>query len=308
MRVFLTGATGFLGAHTLRILLERGHLVAALIRPGSDSWRLDGFAGDFLQVSGTLDPDCDLQSALGSFAPEAVLHLAWDGVAGATRDDPIQDRNVARTAASALLAADCGASTWIGVGSQAEYGPSSAIIDETHPCSPTTRYGQAKREAYAQAATICARAGVRCAWLRLFSSYGPMDHAHWMIPYLILQLLGRRRPALTGCEQKWDYLHGRDAARAIVATAEAPRAEGVFNLGSGQAYSLRGVVETIRDLIDPELPLGFGEVPYRSDQVMHLEAAIARLTEKTGWRPMIALDDGLDETVRWYREHRARFD
>jgi nucleoside-diphosphate-sugar epimerase len=60
-----------------------------------------------------------------------------------------------------------------------------------------------------------------------------------------------------------------------------------------------------RDMIDPSLPLGFGEVPYRPDQVMHLEANIARLQAATGWAPRVSLAEGLAKTVEWRREQRA---
>jgi nucleoside-diphosphate-sugar epimerase len=75
----------------------------------------------------------------------------------------------------------------------------------------------------------------------------------------------------------------------------------VFNLGSGQAHRLRDIVIKIRDLINPALPLGFGEVAYRLDQVMHLEADITALTQATGWIPKMHLDQGLRLTVDWYR-------
>ncbi|HUS34651.1 MAG TPA: NAD(P)-dependent oxidoreductase, partial [Verrucomicrobiae bacterium] len=75
-----------------------------------------------------------------------------------------------------------------------------------------------------------------------------------------------------------------------------------FNLGSGRAESLRKIVETLRDAIDPKLPLGIGEVPYRPDQVMHLEADISKLTKATGWTPATSLEDGLKQTVAWHRQ------
>ena len=64
---------------------------------------------------------------------------------------------------------------------------------------------------------------------------------------------------------------------------------------------MRKIVETLRDVIDPSLPLGIGEIPYRPDQVMHLEADIARLTTATGWTSSTSLEAGLRQTVAWHR-------
>ena len=138
---------------------------------------------------------------------------------------------------------------------------------------------------------------MRWAWLRLFSVYGPDDNPGWLIPGIISQLLEGKEPPLTPGTQKWDYLHIRDAAEAVVAAAVSDKAQGIFNLGSGQPIAVRTIAETIRDLIDPTLPLGFGQVAFRPDQVMHLEADITRLKAATGWQPRTSLRDGLAETI-----------
>ncbi len=93
----------------------------------------------------------------------------------------------------------------------------------------------------------------------------------------------------------------------MAASALAPGMAGVYNLGSGRAVPVREIVETIRDLIDPRLPLGFGERPFAPNQVMHLEADVARLRAATGWAPAVPLRAGLERTVRWFRENRARY-
>ena len=110
------------------------------------------------------------------------------------------------------------------------------------------------------------------------------------------------RPATTAGEQRWDYVHVEDVAEAIVQAAEQ-QAAGVFNLGSGTVHTIREVIEVIRDLVDPDLPVGFGETPYGLDQVMHLEPIIGRFQEATGWSARTSLADGLTRTVEWYREH-----
>ncbi len=130
-----------------------------------------------------------------------------------------------------------------------------------------------------------------------------MDDPALMIPGLIRTLFDGGRPALTPGTQLWDYLYVEDAARAIEAVALRPGASGVFNLGSGRTATVRSVAERVRDGIDPRLPLGFGEVPSRPGQVMHLEADVGRLREATGWSPEIDLDEGLRRTVAWFREH-----
>ena len=121
--------------------------------------------------------------------------------------------------------------------------------------------------------------GLPACSFRLFSVYGPMDDPGWLIPFLILQILEGESPPLTEGTQNWDYLHVSDVAAAVCAVASVSEAEGVFNLGSGQPRSVRSIAEAIRDRIAPSRSLRFGEIPYRIDQIMHLEADIGRLQE-----------------------------
>ena len=94
---------------------------------------------------------------------------------------------------------------------------------------------------------------------------------------------------MTAGEQLWDYLYIHDVARGIVRAMDCEDAKGIFNLGSGRTVRLRSVVEGIRDRIDPSLPLGFGELPYRPDQIMRLEADISKLHRDLGWSPEVSL-------------------
>lgn len=300
MKVFLTGATGFLGSWVLEQLLDGGDTVAVLLRDGADTSRITTCQDRAQVIRGDLRDVAAFEPAVRAFAPDAVAHLAWDGVAGAERNAPRQWRNVSAALELLELAARCGAHHWIGVGSQAEYGPCANVISEDTPTRPTTLYGASKLATGQLAQALCGHLGLRFGWLRLFSAYGPRDNPSWMIPSLILALKRGERPAVTRAEQLWDYIHVADAAAAVTAVLRTPGAQGFFNLGSGSAPPLREIIETVRDLVAPGQAVGFGEVPYRPDQVMHLQADIRRLSQATGWRPAMTLDQGLRATVRWF--------
>ena len=309
VRVLITGATGFVGSFVLRRLLADGrHEVAALIRDSADPWRIVDVLACVSRIEADLGDLGPAEGRILDFAPEAVLHLAWTGVSALTRDDPAQVAEVARTLALVRVAARAGARHWIGLGSQAEYGPREGPTDEEAPTRPVSLYGIAKLSAGLVARHQCAAAGLRFAWLRLFSTYGPMEGPDWLLPGLIRRLLRGERPALTAGEQRYDYLYVEDAAEAICRTALAPTASGLFNLGSGRAVRLRDLIERVRDLVDPRLPLEFGAVPYRDGQVMHLQAETSRLRDAIGWSPAIGLDEGLRRTLGWFRGDRERHD
>jgi len=306
MRTLITGATGFLGSYLAERLVRASAKVAVLVRPQSDPWRIRDILSEMTCIVGDLDHVRRLRAEIAAFAPEVVFHLAWAGVGGASRNEPFQvDRNLASTVNLAGLAKEIGCRAFVGLGSQAEYGPCQEAIREETPTHPTTLYGAAKLSAYHLCRVMLAASHVRFAWVRLFSCYGPKDNPEWMLPGLIRTLAEGGRPALTGGEQRWDYIYVADAARAVQLVGECERAEGVLNLGSGQPHVLRSIIEEVRDLMDPSLHLGFGEIPYRPDQVMHLEADISKLRHATNWSPETGLTQGLTETVRWFASGRA---
>ena len=121
MRIFVTGATGFLGSYVVADLIEQGHDVAVLLRPGVKPWRLAGSLDRLTVIGGTLDDLATLAHGLRSFRPDAVVHMAWRGVGNSERNNKDQARNVVDAVELVDLAADAGATVFVGAGSQAEY-------------------------------------------------------------------------------------------------------------------------------------------------------------------------------------------
>jgi len=300
-RVFLTGASGFVGAAVVNRMVQEGRSVAILLRQSSNMWRIADIQDNVTIIRGDMQSINSLKDAISRFAPDAVAHLAWKGVKGADRNTPEQVENVFEAISLYRLVRSLGVRKFIGLGSQAEYGPCSARVDELTPTRPTTTYGAAKLATYLLLDRLSAADGFPFVWLRLFSSYGPKDDPSWLLPYIAKSLLRGERPALTMGEQVWDYIHIDDVVSAVLEMIDNS-VTGVFNLGSGQAKPLHEIITRIRDLIDPALPLGFGELPYRPDQVMHLEANIDKLTTETAWRPAVSLDLGLKSVADFYRQ------
>ena len=298
--VILTGATGFIGSAVLAELARQKTRAVVLIRAESDRTHLLCRAEDTFVFKRLDDPE--LAKQLKEQQPSTLIHCAWRGVAGQERNAAFQlTENVPLTLASVELAAACGCGQWIGLGSQAEYGNANRVLDEAAPTNPTTVYGKAKLAAGMEALEACARKRMAGTWLRVFSTYGPGDHPHWMIPYVIREFLSGRPPQVTKCEQKWDYLFVEDAARAIAAVANA-NVSGVFNLGSGEAHPLKQIIELIRGELNTSVRPAYGAVPYRSDQVMHLQADITKLRAATGWSPAVRPEEGIHLTVAWEKK------
>ncbi|MCC3245815.1 NAD(P)-dependent oxidoreductase [Methylocystis sp. WRRC1] len=304
MRVFVTGATGFLGGELTRALIARGHEVLALARTTEGMARHAALAPGATFIQGDLFSPQDWRSGLARFRPDALIHCGWRGVVGAERNDLAQLENIAASARLAEAAIECGAQVVIGVGSQAEYGARSGAFGETDPTTPETLYGASKLATSGAFLTLGAIHGVRAVWGRVFSLYGPGNDGPWLVPSLIRALSNGQQLDLTRCEQIWEFTHVRDAAQGFVALLETPQAHGVFNVASGAPAPLRDAVLLLRDMIDRNARPNFGAIPYRPDQVMHLEAKIDRIRAVTGWSPRIGLMEGFEETVAAFRRER----
>jgi UDP-glucose 4-epimerase len=293
VKFLVTGAAGFVGAAVVRAALTAGHSVVATGR-SADPVRLRGVSPTYYAID--LADFAALDAMIDAERPEIVIHTAWEGVSGAARASDVQFANVERTCHLVDAAIRVGATKFVGIGSQAEYGRFDCLLSEDFLPNPTTLYGAAKLSAYHLGRQRSVEAGMDFAWLRLIATYGPGDNPNWLIPSLIAQMARGVSPKMTPGTQKWDYLFNDDCADAILATARS-EAQGVFNLCSGEAVAVREIAETIRDLVAPRLDLTFGDVPFGPAQIMHLQGDISRLTAATGWTPRVSLNDGLLRTV-----------
>lgn len=300
MKIFITGASGFVGSFVFKKLVQdTSHEVAILLRNPQAAWRIADLINEVIVIKGDLSNPRSYSQELVDFCPDIVLHLAWGGVGNSNRNSLNQWKNVSDLMCLIETLTPLNISAFIGLGSQAEYGPINKKIDETYPENPTTLYGVAKLAALKLAEAQLKEMDIRFAWLRLFSSYGPSDEPTWLLQYLINQFLQNISPQVTKGEQLWDYIYIEDVADAVLAMVNCEQAKGVFNLGSGQAHSLKHIIEKTRDLINPNIEIQFGAIPYRPDQVMHLEADIGLLKNVVGWEPKFSLEEGLIKTVNW---------
>jgi UDP-glucose 4-epimerase len=305
-RAFVTGGTGFVGSHLVRHLVESGDSVAVLLRPESDPWRIEDVRNRVELIVGRLSEPAALTQPLADFKPDVVYHLGWSGSGPGGRDDPRQTENVVEALALVDLATATGASTWVGLGSQAEYGPTAAVLDESTPTHPLTAYGAAKLSAGLQTRDLCATRSLRHIWLRLVTAYGPADHPSYLVPQVILSLLRGRRPALTKGSQPGDFLHVTDACNAMRVAALTESCAGTYVLASGDHRPVREVALTIRDMIDTRLQIGFGElVP--SFPLVGLRGDPRALELVTGWSPKVSLEAGLAGCVEWFRQNLSRY-
>jgi nucleoside-diphosphate-sugar epimerase len=295
MKIFVTGGTGFIGSHLVRALVADGYEVLALRREKSSLARCADFEKRVIWVNQDA-PDW-MQSVIAA-KPAVIIHAAWAGVTAAERADwKLQATNLALFADLLHIAGSVNLKHFIALGSQAEYGPITGRVDEDQPCQPDTAYGATKLACLALLESFARQKRVAYVWLRLFSIYGPGEGESWFIPNLIRQMRTGQSPPLSGCEQRYDYLHVHDLAAAVLAVLRQPDKSGVFNLSSNTSLPLKQVVQLIKEYTGCRAEPAFGALPYRTGQSMHMEGDSTRFNRAFAFQPQINIMDGLCQLV-----------
>lgn len=296
MTTLVLGASGFIGSWVVRTLLKWGVHTSVLTRSKSDLWRLAGLQRLHLLTA----DERDWAQAITSLQPAVVVSLDWSGVGGTHRDDELQWNNLARQKAVLEAAFEAGARRFVGVGSQAEYGPKNERIAESATTSPRTLYGKAKLAAMEFSREFCESRGMEWAWARVFSVFGPLDNGHWLLPLIADSLLADHDIELTSGEQRWSYLYASDAGTALAGLATHAAASGIYNVGNPLAPKLRDTVELFASHFQTDARLLFGALPLGPNAVIRLEPDVSRL-EELGWSPLVTTNEGLESTAQWLR-------
>lgn len=302
-RAIITGATGSVGMAIIKSLLQHHVEILVFCRKGSS--RNNNIPCD-PRISiryCSLDELASVQNDTG-YTYDVFYHLAWEGTTGEARNDMyLQNRNVMYTLDAVSAAERFGCKTFIGAGSQAEYGRVDSALSSGTPAVPETGYGIGKLCAGQMSRLLCEQKNMRHIWARILSVYGPYDNENSMIMSTIGKVIKGEAPSLTRGEQQWDYLYADDAGRAFYLLAERGIHGRTYCIGSGVARPLKEYMYTLRDQIDPSVPLGIGKVPYGAKQIMYLKADISELSEDTHFLPEVTFEVGIRNTINWYKEH-----
>lgn len=301
-KVIITGPTGAIGIALINELISYGIFVTAVCHKGSI--RINNLPkSKYLEIL-----ECDLEelSKAQCYLPkeyDVFFHFAWACTVGASRDNvDAQIKNIRYTIEAVELASELGCKRFIGAGSQAEYGRYDGVLKPETPVNPENGYGIAKLCAGQLSRIRCQQLGIEHIWARILSVYGPYDGEKTLISQLINAMIDGEKFQCTKAEQVWDYIYSKDIARAFRLIAQKGIANKVYCVGNGVGRELREYILEIRDAINPNAEIGFGDVAYGNKQVMYLCADISELTQDTGFVPHYTFEEGIRETIDWVKE------
>lgn len=305
-KVVITGASGAIGRALIKVCIEAGYGVLAVVHRTSERT---------IELK-TIDNCCILYQNLSEYDSaieemtkqdiatdgyELFFHLAWMAPFGEGRNNlELQLENVKASVAAVHFAKALGCTSFIGAGSQAEYGRVIGKLSPNTPTFPETGYGIAKLCAGQMTRLACEQMDMKHIWTRILSVYGPHDGIHSLISVAIDDMLNNRDTSFSPCDQIWDYIYSEDAARAMLLVAQKGNHGSLYVIGSGEARPLKEYIYTIAELTNYKKEIGFGKLDYNDKQVMHLHADISALTE-LDFKSQVSFEEGILNTIRWKR-------
>lgn len=304
-RAVITGASGMIGVALARQCTAAGEEVLAICHRGSSKNEVLRRLNGVEVMEADLDEYARLAGEQWKKNYDTFYHLAWAGTAGQARNDmALQTDNIRYTLDAVELADRMGCRTFVGVGSQAEYGRCQEPLRTDTPAFPETGYGMAKLCAGQMSRCSCEKRGIRHIWARVLSVYGPYGSQD-MITVALQKLLRGEHVSFTGGEQFWDYLYSEDAARALRLMAERGMSGKTYVLGGGQTRPLREYLDILYRAVCEEMDgkgrrvgtVGIGELPYGEGQLMYLAGDVIDLWQDTGFVPRVSFKEGIQKMV-----------
>jgi nucleoside-diphosphate-sugar epimerase len=292
--VLVTGASGFIGSHLCKRLLDGGARVHAISRRVGQS-----------QPTGISWHQIDLADSAGTKAlttairPELIFHLASyvSGSRELTAVIPTLHCNLVSTVNLLIAATEVGCKRMVLAGSLEEPPPGEAVA------TPASPYAAAKAASSAYGRMFHALYGTPVVLARLFMVYGPgQQDLRKLVPYTSLALLRGEVPQLSSGTRPVDWIYVDDVVSGLLVTACAPGIEGQsIDLGSGQLVTVREVVDMLVQITGAQVTPRFGSIADRPFEQVRIADA-ATTTARTAWLPITPLEEGLRQTVAWYAQ------
>ncbi len=314
--MLVTGARGFGGAWLARALVERGETVVSLDHEHSErphtTLGLLGIADDVVDVTGDLAEAELLDRLIREHAVTAVFHLAAEAIVGTVAASPVRafETNVRGTWNVLEACRGNDVERVVVASSDKAYGAHDELpYREDFPLKPTAPYEASKAAADLLARCYWPSYGLPVAVTRFANIYGGGDlNFSRLIPESVCAALDGRAPVLRsdGSPER-DLLYVEDAARAYLAIADNLDRDEVrgeaFNAGAGRPYAVEEVVELVVRLAGSDVEPDVRGTGNPEGEIDRQFVDATKLREATGWEPQVGLEEGIERTIEWYREH-----
>jgi nucleoside-diphosphate-sugar epimerase len=307
MNILITGATGFIGRNLLKAILEKKWNPYILLSSFDNAQNLKGISLDHI-ISSQAVFEGNFRTLNGETIPsfDAIINLAASGVVSNVDLDELVGGNIIYTAKVLEFSRKIGTKKFIHIGSCSEYAvcPEQTLISENHPIAPFTMYGATKAAASVLVSSFSRINGFSAIIARPFNVFGIWESPKRLVPQVISGILGNRQVKLSEGTQFRDFIYVEDVAKAIIEIAQSgENLYGAYNLCTGNATSVRRLVETICDVLGKGHDLmKFGVIEMKQGENLWMVGDNKRIISDTNWKPEHSLEEGIIKTYEWLKQ------
>lgn len=311
MKVFVTGGAGFIGSNFIRYVLDA--------RPNYAITNYDKltYAGNLANLhSSAQNPRyrfikgdvCDAAAVETAMRGcDAVVHFAAESHVDRSiyEPAPVIQTNITGTFTLLEVARKIRPSRFVHISTDEVYGdiPAGSFADEDAPLQPSSPYSASKAGSDMLVRSYVRTYGFPAIVTRSSNNYGPFQFPEKFLPLMITNALqGKPLPVYGDGKQQRDWLHVEDNCRGILAVLERGNLGEVYNIGAGRTEENLSLVSTVLRLTaKPESLLS--HVQDRPGHDRRYALNCEKIRTQLGWKPAIALEDGLARTMNWYKEN-----
>ena len=184
-------------------------------------------------------------------------------------------------------------------GSAAEFSYSKNVIDGSGTPTPSDLYSATKVATRDICSTLCKQYSIEMIWTLITSIYGPGRDDNNLISYVIKSLLQGKKTSCTKLEQQWDYIYIDDLITALYLVGQYGKKGCIYPIGSGEHRHLYEYIEIIHQLTNPDIPIGIGDIPYKSSIIDNQIMDISLLQQDTGFVPQFTFQEGIKNVINF---------
>lgn len=318
MKLLVTGGAGFVGSNLIRLILAETRFEVVNL----DLLTYAGNLDNLTEVAGHpryrfVHGDICNDTLVGELVARAdvVLNLAAESHVDRSIESaaPFVRTNVTGTERLLSVAVASGVRRFVQVSTDEVYGslplaspggsPAAPRFTEETPLAPRSPYAASKAAGDLLALAYHATYGLDVVVTRCSNNYGPCQFPEKLVPLMITNAIrGKRLPLYGDGLHVRDWIHVADHCRGILAALKRGRPGEVYNFGAGSERSNRWMVQQILEATGAD-PALVSPVPDRPGHDRRYAVDPSKAVSQLGWAPAIALGDGLQETVAWYRQN-----
>ena len=302
MKILVTGPNGFIGSHLLKVMSDAGDEIIAVVKDTKEN------ISSIQNLPGVRIVYCEMAEI--ATLPEKVtdrdialcVHLAWAGSSGEGRADyALQLQNVQFALDTVKVLPQMNIKRFVGAGTLAEKDVMNYIPTDGATPNAVSIYGSAKIATHYMTKALCTSLGIEHIWCRLSNTYGVGNTTNNFVNMASRNMLFGGSLKFTPGEQMYDFVYITDTVRAIYAAATKGKANTCYYLGSTKPRKLKEYIYQIRDVINTDLQLEVGALPFNGISLPEEEYATQKLVNDTGFTPQVPFEEGIRMTVEWLK-------